>query len=143
MILVVLSVFITSTLAFNDTVNLVELDKKLTNLLLNPEPGKGNVILSDGYFLYTNLDDVVDLIEAKDPKGMQLYEDIVNQGGIHFHKTSYDPDKVRETFQYSPDDYEMLQATLGGVENTWNNILLLLNVTTTPQPHTVNPLTQW
>lgn len=140
----VLLMVVASTLAFNDSVNLAELDQRLTNLLLHPESGKGNILLKDGYFLYTNLDDVADMIEAKDPKGMKIYNEIQAAGGIKFHKANYDPDTVRNTFDYNPDDYEMLQATVGGIENTWNNIGLLLNATVQAQPtKPPNTITQW
>ncbi|KAG8335883.1 hypothetical protein J6590_058663 [Homalodisca vitripennis] len=143
LLLLVICVVVTSTSAFNNSVSLIDLDKRLTNLLLHPEPGKGSVLLSDGYFLYTNLDDVSDMIEANNPKGRKIYSEIESAGGIQIYKATYDPDVVREKFQYNADDYEMLIATLGGIENTWKNIEVLLNVTAAEVKPSINPKTQW
>lgn len=144
MLLAGLFIVVASVSAFNDSVSLTELDQRLTNLLLHPEPGKGSILLKDGYFLYTNLDDIADMIEAKDAKGRKIYNEIQSGGGIQFHKAKYDPDTVRNTFNYNPDDYEMLQATVGGIKNTWNNIALLLNETVQAQPtKPANTITQW
>lgn len=144
LLLAVLFIVVASVSAFNDSVSLTELDRRLTHLLLHPEPGKGSTLLKDGYFLYTNLDDIADMIETKDAKGMKLYNEIQSAGGIQFHKAKYDPDTVRNTFDYNPDDYDMLQATVGGIENTLNNIALLLNETVQAQPTKPHStITQW
>lgn len=145
MLIVLSAMCMGSVLAFNDSVNLIELDKRLTHLLLHPASGKGAVLLKDGYFLYSNLDDVADMIESKNPKGTRVYNEILSAGGIQFHKANYNPDMVRDTLQYNPDDYEMLQSTVGGIENTVRNIETMLNETALAEAgqQTSNPITQW
>lgn len=114
--------------ALIDTPKLIALDGHLTKLLVEPQPGKGKELLEESEFLCKNLDEVSDLIDEKKPEGSEIYKVFEKAGGLKFINASYNPEQLKQTYNFGDDDLAYLKTTLVEIKSIWKCIEVMLNV---------------
>lgn len=111
-----------------DTSKLLALDAHLTNLLIEPQPGKGKELLKESEFLCKNLDEVSDLIDEKNPEGNEIYKEFEKAGGLKFINASYSSQRLKEGYKFSDNNIEHLNTTIKEIKSIWLCIEIMLNV---------------
>lgn len=110
-----------------EEISVGDLDKRIKQILENPQPGKGRQLLLDCNRYYDELFTIHNYIDENIHRGMKLFAQVNATGGPQFLTVEPDVKILTNVFNWTTNEPEEYELLIVAIKRMWRNLNLAAN----------------